>query len=177
MVLFVTFAIRYLLYRKLVFQPLQVIRGKAQAIANQEAQLGEQIKLPYGRELAELVMAFNTMSLQLRRNVDLLEERVKERTGELQEANEQLAKEIKDREATELEKEILIVQLKSALENIRTLKGLLPICASCKKVRNDQGYWEQIETYIRDRSDAEFSHSICPECRERLYPKKEDSSS
>lgn len=57
-----------------------------------------------------------------------------------------------------------------ALEEIKTLKGFLPICASCKKIRDDQGYWNQIESYIRDHSEAEFSHSICPECAKTLYP-------
>ena len=64
----------------------------------------------------------------------------------------------------------LIEQLQKALTEVKTLSGFIPICASCKKVRNDDGYWDQIEQYIRDRSDAQFSHSICPECREKLYP-------
>jgi len=53
---------------------------------------------------------------------------------------------------------------------IKTLSGLLTICASCKKINNDEGYWEQIEDYIRDHSDAEFSHGLCPECAQKLYP-------
>lgn len=61
-------------------------------------------------------------------------------------------------------------ELEKALSEIKTLKGLLPICAVCKKVRDDQGYWEQIEVYVQARSEAEFSHSICPECAEKLYP-------
>ena len=68
------------------------------------------------------------------------------------------------------EREKLIVELRDALSKIRTLSGLLPICSSCKKIRNDEGYWEQIETYIRNRSEAEFSHGICPECLKKLYP-------
>ena len=52
----------------------------------------------------------------------------------------------------------------------KTLSGILPICASCKKIRDDEGYWKQIESYIRDHSGAEFSHSICPECAKKLYP-------
>jgi len=74
------------------------------------------------------------------------------------------------RKQTEEEREKLILELKNALSSIKTLSGFLPICASCKKVRNDEGYWEQIENYIRDRSDAEFSHGICPECTKKLYP-------
>ena len=60
--------------------------------------------------------------------------------------------------------------LAAALSKVRQLSGMLPICASCKMVRDDQGYWTQIETYIRDHSDAEFSHGLCPDCGERLYP-------
>ena len=60
--------------------------------------------------------------------------------------------------------------LTEALANVKTLSGLLPICASCKKIRDDQGYWTQIESYIRDHSEAEFSHGVCPDCAERLYP-------
>ncbi len=53
---------------------------------------------------------------------------------------------------------------------IKILRGILPICASCKKIRNDKGYWEQIEMYIRDHSEAEFSHGLCPDCAQKLYP-------
>jgi hypothetical protein len=60
-------------------------------------------------------------------------------------------------------------ELEFALENIKSLKGLIPICASCKNVRDDEGYWTQVELYIRDRSEAEFSHGICPACAEKLY--------
>lgn len=63
-----------------------------------------------------------------------------------------------------------ITELKEALTRVKVLSGLLPICASCKKIRDDEGYWNQIESYIRDRSDADFSHGICPECKEKLYP-------
>jgi len=72
-----------------------------------------------------------------------LEQRVAERTAELERANH---------------------ELRDALENVKTLSGLLPICADCKKVRDDKGYWNQIETYITKHSDASFSHGLCPEC-------------
>jgi len=81
-----------------------------------------------------------------------------------------IARDITESKKAEEEREKLISQLQEALDNIKTLKGLLPICANCKKIRDDKGYWNQIEAYIRDRSDAEFSHSICPECAEILYP-------
>lgn len=74
------------------------------------------------------------------------------------------------RKQIEEEREGLIHELRDALSKIRALRGLLPICASCKKIRNDEGYWEQIEVYIRDHSEADFSHGICPECAKKLYP-------
>jgi hypothetical protein len=67
------------------------------------------------------------------------------------------------------EREQLIGQLRQALSEVKALSGLLPICAACKRVRDDQGYWQQVEDYIRSRSEAEFTHSICPECLSKLY--------
>jgi len=61
-------------------------------------------------------------------------------------------------------------KLQDALAEVKTLSGLLPICAHCKKIRDDKGYWNQIEVYIRDHSEADFSHSICPECAKNFYP-------
>ena len=68
------------------------------------------------------------------------------------------------------EKSVVIAELQKALKKVKTLSGFLPICASCKKIRDDQGYWNQIEAYISEHSEAEFSHGICPECAEKLYP-------
>ncbi len=79
-------------------------------------------------------------------------------------------RDISQRKRAEEERERLIARLQEALDKVKTLSGLLPICASCKKIRDDQGYWQQIEVYIRDRSEAEFSHSLCPECAKKLYP-------
>ena len=61
-------------------------------------------------------------------------------------------------------------ELLKALDQIKTLRGIVPICANCKKIRDDQGYWTQVEVYVRDHTEAEFSHGICPDCLERLYP-------
>lgn len=69
----------------------------------------------------------------------------------------------RDRQLME-EKAALVRDLETALDNVKVLKGLIPICAHCKKVRNDKGYWEQVETYVRLRTEARFSHGICPEC-------------
>jgi len=75
----------------------------------------------------------------------------------------------------EQEKRLNIIrQLQSSINEVKTLKGLIPICASCKSVRNDEGYWDQIEKYVSDHSDADFSHSICPVCMEKLYPEFAD---
>lgn len=84
----------------------------------------------------------HTAEEELRRHHDQLEVLVQERTAELQDA----------------------------LSKVKTLSGFLPICASCKNVRDDKGYWQQIEAYIKDHSDAVFSHSICPSCAAKLYP-------
>lgn len=69
------------------------------------------------------------------------------------------------------EREKLIGDLQHALAHVKTLRGLLPICAHCKKIRDDRGYWNQIEAYIHSHTDADFSHGICPECLHKLYPK------
>ncbi len=74
------------------------------------------------------------------------------------------------RKQAEEERERLIAELQKALSEVKTLSGLLPICASCKSIRDDKGYWKQIESYIKDHSEAEFSHGICPDCIKKLYP-------
>lgn len=68
------------------------------------------------------------------------------------------------------ERDKLVQELQAALAKVKTLSGLLPICASCKKIRDDQGYWNQIEVYIRDHSEAEFTHGLCPDCARKHYP-------
>ena len=77
---------------------------------------------------------------------------------------------LSERRALELEREKLIIELQSALGDIKNLRGLLPICASCKKIRDDKGSWKGLERYIMDHSDAQFSHDICPDCMRKLYP-------
>ena len=68
------------------------------------------------------------------------------------------------------EKDRLVAELQDALSHIKHLQGLLPICASCKKIRDYRGYWEEVEQYVHEHSDASFTHSICPDCIRRLYP-------
>lgn len=80
---------------------------------------------------------------------------------------------ITTRKQAEVEREKLIAELQAALSQVKQLSGLLPICASCKKIRDDEGYWHQVEVYIRDHAHVEFSHSICPDCMVKLYPKEQ----
>ncbi|HCM28979.1 MAG: hypothetical protein A2Z99_12375 [Treponema sp. GWB1_62_6] len=68
------------------------------------------------------------------------------------------------------EKTALVERLSRAMEDLRTVQGIIPICASCKKVRDDSGYWQQVESYVATLTGAEFSHGLCPDCRGRLYP-------
>ncbi len=75
-----------------------------------------------------------------------------------------------ERKRAVTERERLIGELQDALAKVKTLSGLVPICASCKKIRDDKGYWSQVETYVAKHSQAKFSHGICPECAKELYP-------
>ena len=82
---------------------------------------------------------------------------------QLQAANERLEDRVRELSA-------LNTQLQEALDQVKTLSGLLPICANCKKVKDDQGYWHQVEMYVQEHSDATFSHGLCPDCFRELYP-------
>lgn len=68
------------------------------------------------------------------------------------------------------ERDILILELKAAMAEVKTLTGIIPICAGCKQIRDDQGFWNQVEAYIQTHSLAKFSHGLCPDCLVRLYP-------
>lgn len=105
-----------------------------------------------------------------------LEEQVTERTTQLTDANDRLrqvnaaleravAEHMQAEEQLEKERG----SLQQALNEVRTLRGIVPICSSCKKIRDDQGYWNQVERYVSDHTEARFSHGICPDCEQRLY--------
>ena len=96
-------------------------------------------------ELDQVVISINDASNKLKDSYESLEKKIEERTSSLQEA----------------------------LKEVKQLTGLLPICASCKKIRDDKGYWNQIEGYIQKHSEAQFSHGICPECSDELYGKED----
>ncbi len=90
-----------------------------------------------------------------------------------------LAKSIRyaiERKRIENEKQRLIGELRDAMARVKVLSGLLPICSSCKKIRDDRGYWNQIESFVREHSEAEFSHGICPDCARKLYPELYDGN-
>jgi PAS domain S-box-containing protein len=81
---------------------------------------------------------------------------------------------VTDRRQAEEDKSKLIIELKNSLAQVKKLSGFLPICASCKKIRDDKGYWRQVEEYVSDHSEALFSHGICPDCMRKLYPEFAD---
>jgi hypothetical protein len=81
---------------------------------------------------------------------------------------------LRARQQVEAQRERLIAELQEALANVKTLRGLIPICSSCKKIRNDQGYWTQLETYLRQHTNAAFSHGLCVDCLRKLYPEFSD---
>jgi len=135
--------------------------------SNLYAVKGHIVPLSVG-SLVGLIMAWGYSRIH---NINLeLKKRVDRRTAELKNSNTQLKMEIKEREKAENEKEELINELQNALDDIKTLSGLLPICASCKKIRDDKGYWNQIEDFISSHTNAKFTHGICSDCAEKIYP-------
>ena len=82
----------------------------------------------------------------------------------------EISRDITELKKAQNEKDRLIKQLQEALDKIDTLSGLLPICSSCNKIRNDAGYWERVDVYIRDHTKVQFSHGLCPTCCKKLYP-------
>jgi C4-dicarboxylate-specific signal transduction histidine kinase len=131
------------------------------------------IRMMNERFVIVLVEDLTREKVQLRENEVLrleLEERVQRRTRELSKTNEDLTREVAERKRVEEEREKVISQLQLVLAHVKKLSGLLPICASCKKIRDDRGYWLQVEEYIHDHSEAQFSHGLCPECAKKLYP-------
>ena len=147
-VLLTMFVVQYFIYRFFILQPITTLKDTALNISKNDDLLGEEILLPVSREFAELSSSFNTMSKKLRYQLDHLEEAVEERTTELKSSNK---------------------NLQEALGEIKTLRGILPVCSYCKNIRDDKGYWSQIEAYISTHSEAQFSHSICPDCLKKHH--------
>ncbi len=110
-----------------------------------------------------IVSELRKTEVLLKRSYDELEDKVQERTA-------QLHKEIYERKLVEEKQAELIEALGKSLDEVKTLRGILPICAFCKKIRDDQGYWKKVEHYVAERVDVDFSHGICPECMQEKYP-------
>jgi HAMP domain-containing protein len=140
---------------------LRALGAVAQQIA-ESGSLDSHAEVAGPDDVKLLASSFNAMIDRVRSSKEDLEGRVEERTADLSVANEELLR-------LNLEKEVAIDRLQEALEKISTLRGLVPICSACKKIRDDKGYWSQIETYISKHTEAEFSHGICPDCAKELY--------
>lgn len=123
-----------------------------------------------GSLLLLLIVAYKMRVRRIEKYSRELEELVKVKTTDLTDANNRL--EESNREILSQKEELgkMLNDLREASAKIKTLDGLLPICASCKKIRDDTGYWNQLERYITDHSEAKLSHGICPDCAEKLYP-------
>ncbi|MGO9377338.1 MAG: response regulator [Dissulfurispiraceae bacterium] len=80
-----------------------------------------------------------------------------------------------ERQRLDTERERLIRELQETLSKVKQLSGLLPICASCKKIRDDEGYWTQVEVYMREHTEMDFTHTVCPECTKKIYPEYYDA--
>jgi DNA-binding response OmpR family regulator len=128
--------------------------SKDDVITGLEAGADDFLTKPFSR--AELIARLNSGK------------RIVELERSLRKANELSRQEIEQRRRAEQAQEQLIQKLRALLGKVKTLSGLLPICAYCKNIRNDKGYWSQIETYIEDHSEADFSHSVCPKCAKEL---------
>jgi DNA-binding response OmpR family regulator len=128
-----------------------------------EAGADSYIARPIGnRELVARVAAFVRI---LRLNQSL-----REKMEALRTVNQELARENARRRKVADARTQVIAELKKALAEVKTLSGMLPICCDCKKIRNDSGYWEQVDSYVSAHSNARFSHSFCPECAKRHFP-------
>ncbi len=135
-------------------RPLVDLASAASSIA--AGDYTRQVPVRSSDEVGTLESSFNTMAIQVAAAHAGLEEKVR-----------QLHEEIQNRRRVESEREALIAELTQALTEIRTLEGILPICAACKKIRDDKGYWNQLENYISEHSGARFSHGLCPDCLAR----------
>lgn len=140
-----------------IVRPVVVLSDSVARIG-EDADTGGRVAIQGPAELQSLGGAINGML-----------DKVARATLQAKERNAQLSREIAERKELEHEREKLIARLQEALAQVKTLKGFLPICASCKKIRDDSGYWKQIEAYIIAHADVTFSHGICPDCAQKLY--------
>ncbi len=141
---------------------LTVKESKHDIITGLEAGADDYLTKPFDR--TELVARLNAGK------------RILELERFLREANERSKREIEQRKQAEKAQGKLVRELQDALASVKALGGLLPICSYCKKIRDDNGYWNQIEAYIEEHSEADFSHSICPKCAKELSTQLENEN-
>ncbi|QWV97721.1 DUF3365 domain-containing protein [Geomonas nitrogeniifigens] len=157
--------LQFLLMEGVLLNPLAALRDRTDAILRDESRLGQDIpQLSRARELVELTGTFNDLSRHLRAEKEGLVGQVRQRTAELQELNQTLEQDVAQRKAVQAELAAKVEQLEAALAKVRILEGVIPICSYCKKIRNDEESWQQMEQYISEHTDAMFSHGICPSC-------------
>ena len=116
-------------------------------------------------QVEELLARVQTQ-LELRR----LGVQLEQQADGLQRANDQLQQEMAERTRTEQALREKNAELEAALAKVKLLSGLLPICSACKKIRDDKGYWSQVDNYVQEHSEATFTHGLCPDCLKTLYP-------
>ncbi|MFH2053599.1 MAG: HAMP domain-containing protein [bacterium] len=138
-------------------RPLRELAEAAEGIAG--GRYDQRVRVTSRDELGTLESAFNAMA----GNVSQAQARLEVKIS-------QLDREIRERKEAEAQREKLISELQNAASEIKSLRGIIPICASCKKIRDDQGYWNQLETYLIEHSEAEFSHGLCPDCLKTFDP-------
>ncbi len=144
------------LFGRMIAKPLAKLDEATERIGKGDFKY--RINLKQKDEFGKLGDSFNTMARTLQRTTTSME---------------LLQNEISDRKLAEKEREKSIKELQKALENVKTLSGLLPICARCKKIRDDKGYWNNLEVYLQSHSDILFSHGMCSQCSDELYGKQD----
>ncbi len=140
-------AMMLIVFNKFFATPVRIIRNSASTIAT-------------GRHVKQIDVSSHDELGDLARNMETMSQAIQKHKAEIKKSHDELETRVKER----------TMELETALSKIKTLKGLLPICMHCKKIRDDKGYWKQMEAYIQKNSEAEFSHSICEECAHKYYP-------
>ncbi len=149
-------AMLFLMSIRVIIRPIQDLKASADRIA--QGHLDTRSTIQSNDEVGSLAQSLNNMAANLQATMT---------------SRDSLAHEVEQRKLAEKNLERTIKELERALAEVKTLSGMLPICASCKKIRDDKGYWNQIESYISTHTDVDFSHSICPNCIEELYGEEE----
>jgi methyl-accepting chemotaxis protein len=153
MVMLPILALVIYLFSKTVTRPLTQLSFAAAEIG--KGKLDTVIEVKSKDEIGSLANTFNEMAADLKKTTTSIDN---------------LNKDITERKRAEEALQERNAELEKVLSEIRTLRGIIPICSSCKKIRDDKGYWHQVEVYISDHTEADFSHGICEECARKLYP-------